>query len=139
MKKWLSIIVALSLALSAQSQNLLGLDDNPILNQQEAQLLDSLLHGQPEKVDFANKRLAFITGSSGSVLLSKSEFFRKNVLPWTVHGQKPALMVIPLTEAEQAASGGYEALTLVWVKVFTQGRKEKVLKQLARLSTTSDK
>ena len=119
----------------AKSQNLLGADNNPILNENEGHLLDSLLQAQRHGFEFTNKCIAFIYGgSTGNAFQSKSGFFSKNVLPWTTRGELPALQLVILTDAEKTKSGGYDALIVAWAKVlFTQQRKEKMLKKLATL------
>jgi len=127
MKTWASLLVGLVLALPAWSQEPLGRDNSPVLNKTEARLFASLVPGNQPAAAYTQKRLAFIAGVSGNVLLSKSEFFHRYLL----QEQKPVLTLIPLTSAEQAASGGYQALVLMPVKLFTRKQKENIVRQLA--------
>ncbi len=132
MRILLSLFFALSVLNQAKSQNSLGLDDNPTLTEQEGHFLDSLLQIQRQGFDFINKRIAFVYGgSTGTAFQPKSNFFNDNVLPWTTKGETPVLLLVTLTETEKQASGGYDAIIVAWAKVFTQRRKEKMLKRLA--------
>ncbi len=127
----LSLLVLLT-TYQAKSQHLLGMDNNPDLNEQEGRFLDSLLQVQRKGFYFTNKRISFIYGgSTGNAFQSKSAFFSKSVLPWTTKGETPALLLITLTETEKQASGGYDALVVAWAKVFPRWRKEKMLRKLA--------
>ena len=81
---------------------------------------------QPAAV-YEQKRLAFVAGVTGNLLLSKREFFHRYLL----QEQKPGLALIPLTNAEQVASGGYQALVLIPVKLFTAQQRKKIVSQLA--------
>lgn len=104
-----------------------GIDDNPRLNHKEAELLDSILE---ESFDFKDKKIAFITESSGSMILGKSDFFERCIKPWTSKGAKPQIFIVQLNEMEKNESGGYDVLALAWVKLFTDKRKQKIIKQL---------
>lgn len=104
-----------------------------MLNTQEAELLNSLLKQSRNTFDFHGKKIAFITGSSGSRILSKADFFNTSVNPWLKNGETPQISMVKLTENEKNKSGGYDALVLSWVKVFTNKRKKKVIKQLLKI------
>ncbi len=133
MRILLSLLFAFSMIQLAKAQNRLGLNDNPILTEQEGQFLDSLLRGQRGRFEFPTKRVAFLDGgSTGNAFQSKSTFFHQNVLPWTTTGRTPVLLLVKLTETEKKASGGYDALVVAWAKVFTARQKEKMLRRLAQ-------
>ncbi|GAA4354244.1 hypothetical protein GCM10023185_15800 [Hymenobacter saemangeumensis] len=150
LKAGLSISLMLVL-LPVMAQRQLGQDDQPTLNQQEVAFLDSLLNVQQqyllqlraqnepvtlqETVDLSNKRVAFATGSLGTSLLTKSAFFRNNILPWTEKGEVPVVNTIALSPAERTASGGYDVVILVWTKAFPKASRRKVLAQLAAQSS----
>jgi len=132
MRILLSLLFAFSVIQLAKAQNRLGLNDSPVLTEQEGHFLDSLLRGQRGRFDFPTKHVAFLYGgSTGNAFQPKSAFFHQNVLPWTTTGRTPALRLIKLTEAEKEASGGYDALVVAWAKVFTSRQKEKMLTRLA--------
>jgi hypothetical protein len=116
----------------AKAQSKLGLNDSPIITEQEGRFLDSLLRVKRGGFEFTTKRVAFLYGgSTGNVFQAKRAFFHQNVLPWTTKGLTPALLLVPLTETEKKASGGYDAMVVAWAKVFTSRRKGRMLKKLA--------
>lgn len=99
---------------------------------QEAELLNSLLEKSRNTFDFHGKKIAFITGSSGSRVLSKADYFNRCVNPWLADGKTPQNFMVELTEEEKNKSGGYDAFVLSWAKVFTDKRKKKIIEQLAK-------
>lgn len=115
----------------AQNRPVLGADDDPVLTALEVRFLDSLLRDQRQDFTFAQKRVAFTSGSGGTVLVPKSRGFQK-ILPWTTEGRQPVLRLIPLTVTEKQTSGGYDALVVCWAKVFDQKRQQRVLKALGQ-------
>lgn len=119
-----------TIGLFAQTSDSLGVDDNPIPNKSEVELLNSLLNETRADFNFADKKVAFITGSSGSKIVSKSDYFRCSVIPWIENGSEPQIFMVRLTEEEKLKSGGYDVLVLSWVKIFTPKRPEIVLRQL---------
>jgi hypothetical protein len=133
MKTSAILLFVLLATCQAKSQNILGADNNPRLNESEGHLLDSLLQAQRHDFEFTNKRVSFIYGgSTGNAFQPKSEFFSKNVLPWTTKGETPGLQLLILTDSEKIRSGGYDALVVAWAKIlFTQHRKDKMLRKLA--------
>jgi len=103
-----------------------------MLSTQEAQLLNFLLEQSRNTFDFHGKKIAFITGSSGSRVISKADYFNTCINPWLSDGKTPQIFMVELTEEEKNQSGGYDAFVLSWVKVFTDKRKKKVIEQLAK-------
>ncbi len=103
-----------------------------MLSKQEAELLNSLLEQPRNTFDFHGKKIAFITGSSGSRILSKADYFRTCVNPWLAEGKTPQIFMVELTGEEKSKSDGYDAFVLSWVKVFTDKKKKKVIEQLSK-------
>jgi hypothetical protein len=103
-----------------------------ILSTEEAELLNSLLDNTRLRFDFHNKKIVFITGSSGSKILSKTDFFDSCINPWTENEEKPQIFMLELTAEEKIKSGGYDAFVLSWVKVFTENRRKKVIEILSK-------
>ena len=114
----------------SQQTDSLGLDNNPILNPYESAYFNDAFKDQRGDFDFTNARIAFVTGSSGSRLIDKQYFFLEMVKPWLQNNSKPALGFVRLNEAEKRRSGGYDAVVLVWVKVFTKQRQRKIVRKL---------
>ena len=119
-----------TIGLFAQMSDSLGINNNAILNENEVELLNSLLKKTREGFDFTDKKVAFITGSNGGTIVSKSDYFRNSVTSWIEKDSEPQIFMVKLTEDEKMKSGGYDVLVLSWVKVFTPKTKEKVIRQL---------
>jgi hypothetical protein len=119
-----------TIGLFAQNSDSLGIDNNPILNKNEVELLNSLLNETRDDFNFTDKKVAFITGSNGGTIVSKSDYFQNSVIPWIQKDSEPQIFMIKLTEDEKLKSGGYDVLVLSWVKVFTPKTQEKVIRQL---------
>jgi hypothetical protein len=107
-------------------------NSNEMLTPKEAELLNFLLEKSRYSFDFHDKKVAFITGSSGNRILTKSDYFESCITPWLDKGEAPQIIMIELTEEEKNKSGGYDALVLSWVKYFTNKQKKKIIEQLAR-------
>ena len=122
--------VLCTIGLCAQNPDSFGIDNNPVLNNHEVKLLNYLLEETRDDFDFTNKKVAFITGSSGSKIVSKSDYFEYSVKPWIEKGSTPQISMIRLTEDEKAQSDGYDVLVLSWVKVFTTKAQKRVITQL---------
>jgi len=106
-------------------------DGDEMLSKQEAELLNSLLETSRDTFDFQGKKIAFLTGSSGSRVLSRADFFNTCVNPWLAKGDTPQIFMALLTQGEKKKSGGYDAFVLSWVKVFTDRQKRKLIEKLA--------
>ncbi|NLR81348.1 hypothetical protein [Chitinophaga eiseniae] len=131
MKKILLMTISfLTTDLFGQTPESLGFDNNPVLSKQESVFLNSLSKDQHKIFDFTNKKIAFVTGNTGNELLTKTDFFRICVKPYTDKGSQPQVSFISLTKEEQEKSGGYDALVLAWVKLFTAKQKRNIIEKL---------
>jgi hypothetical protein len=119
-----------SIELSAQNIDSLGLDNSPFLNKDEVTLLNSLLEEQRNSLEFTNLKVAFITGSNGGTIVTKSDYFKNSVIPWIKDKLEPQIFMVKLTKEEKEQSGGYDVFVLSWVKVFTSKTQEKIIEQL---------
>ncbi len=130
--KTLIIIITLfcSIGLSAQNIDSLGLDNSPFLNKDEAILLNSLLEEQRDSIDFVNLKVAFIVGSGGRTIVTKSDYFKNSVAPWIKNNSKPQISMILLTEKEKENSGGYDVLVFSWVKVYNPQKQYLIIEEL---------
>jgi hypothetical protein len=115
-----------------QSSDSLGIDNNLTLNRQEINFLNTSLKNSRDTFDFTNKKIAFVTGSSGSKLISKQEYFLTCVRPWTDKGSSPQIFFIRLTTQEKQKSNGYDAVVMSWVKLFTDKQRKRIIEQLSR-------
>lgn len=121
-----------TIGLLAQNLDSIGIDNNPFLNKDEVKLLNSLLEEQRDTFNFTGKKVAFITGSNGRTLVTKSDYFKNSVKPWIEKNSKPQIFMVKLTKDEKERSGGYDVLVLSWVKVFTPRSKVKIIEKLGQ-------
>ena len=126
----LTVLLFLSMQVFGQTTYSIGTDDNPILTDQESALLTSFVKDSINTFDLTNKKVAFVTGNPGNILLTKQRYFEECVDPWISHNLTPRLIIVVLTEEEKIKSGGYDALILGSVKVFTKRQKKKIIQQL---------
>ena len=83
---------------------------------------------QEKRYDFTGKRIVFATGSGGSKLGSKTDYF-ENVREWKEkHNSKIATSLIVLNDKDKLEFG-YDAIVTYWVKVLTPKATKKLLKQ----------
>jgi hypothetical protein len=126
------LLVLLTNVLYGQQSINLGTDDSTVLNKFEVDFFTSFFKDQSDPFDFKGKKIAFVTGSSGGKLLTKSEYFKICVKPWTTNNSKPQIFLCKLKIDEKIKSGGYDVIVLSWVKLFTENRKLKIINQLAQ-------
>ncbi len=119
-----------AIGLYAQRSDSLGIDNRPVLNNYEVKILNLLLEEKRDTFDFKNKKVAFITGSSGTRIVSKYEFFNNSVIPLIEKDLRPQIFMRQLTDKEKSKSGGYDVLVLSWVKIFTDKRRTKIVEIL---------
>lgn len=132
--KTLTLLVSLllTITLSGQSTDSLGIENNVTLNKQEVNFLNTALKNSRDTFDFTNKKIAFVTGSSGNKLISKQTYFLTHVRPWTDKGALPQIFFVRLTAKEKEKSNGYDAIVMVWVKLFTPKQKKRLIEQLSK-------
>ncbi|MBT9392580.1 hypothetical protein KLP40_05330 [Hymenobacter sp. NST-14] len=116
----------------AQSTDSLGIDNDLILNRQEVEFLNSFLKNSRDTFNFKNKKIAFATGNSGSILISKQKYFTNYIKPWVDKDLPPQIFFVRLTPEETKKSNGYDAIVMSWVKLFTNKRKNIIIKKLGR-------
>ena len=102
------------------------------LSIQESDLLNSLLEQSRDVFDFQGKKAAFITGSNGNKIISKSEYFSTCINPWLNDGITPQIGIVILSDEEKNQSGGYDAFVFSWVKIITNKQKKRIIKELSQ-------
>jgi hypothetical protein len=130
MKQYIGIFfLLLTIGLHGQSTDRLGRDNNSHLTVEEAEYLNNEFKDIRKDFDFSDKKVAFITGTSGNRWLTKTGYFgdvksRINANQTMVH------FPIFLTIKEKNTSGDYDVIIAAWVKVLTDARKEKIIAEL---------
>ncbi len=130
MKTIIVIILALvSIEIIGQNLSECGLDNNPVLTQVESEYLNDYLAAQRNEFDFQDKKVIFITGSSGSIIGTKVEYF-EHIKRWNDKNARVATGIEVLTEKQKMESNGFDVIITYWVKVLTEKQKKKLLKQI---------
>lgn len=119
--------------MNAQDTMRVGKDNSSVLNAGEAALLNNLLQHRCAGFDFNRKKAAFITGSTGKAIVSKSDYFQNLVLPWIKKGDSVQIFMLVLTPKEKEEAGGYDVIVGSWVKVpITQKRRRWITNSLTK-------
>lgn len=113
-----------------------GLDNNPALNEFEGKYFNEAFLEKRHDFDFSGKKVAVFTGSSGTVLSTKSYYFH----PFHIQENQDlddhayrarGTQVLVLTEEEKELSGGYDVILVVWSKIQKEGKsRARLIKQL---------
>lgn len=107
------------------------------LDNKEVKLLNDLL-GEGESYDFYNKKVIFITGSAGHLIVDKDDFFNNYVYPVLEKGDRPILGMIKLSEKEKQKAGGYDVIVMAYVKVLTNRQKKRIIISVGKESCKGD-
>lgn len=116
-----------------------GTDDNAHVNSYEAKYFNEVFKNKKGEFDFSGKVVAFYTGSSGTTISVKSNYFKglensnnrdKDVHTWQANGTQ----LLILTDKEKNLSGGYDVILVSWSKLLKQGRSR--MKLVKRLKNT---
>lgn len=124
-----TLFSVLTIGLFGQTVDSLGLDNNPRLNDYEADYLNKEFKDQRNNFDFQGKKVAFITGSNGGKLVTKTDYFNE-VKSRLKDNYEITDSPIFLTEDEKKESGGYEVIVTYWVKVLTPNRRKQIISEL---------
>lgn len=115
----------------------LGKDESPILNETEGTYLNLLLRERRGGFDFIGKKVAFLTGSSGTTKSDKTDYFKlqndkfsTNEEGLYISNNGENLYIFNATQKEE--SGGYDAAIVYWSKFILP--VEKVIKILKKNS-----
>ncbi len=119
----------ISINLIGQNLAECGIDNNPKLTQTESEFLTEYMNDEQRKrYDLTDKKVIFVTGNSGHHFGTKSEYFDK-IKERNQNDNKIATWVLNLSEEEQIKSG-YDVIITYWVKILTERRKRKILKDI---------
>lgn len=123
--------VFFSISLVGQSIDSLGLGDNKYFNLQEFQFLNNAAIYSKNPFDFANKKVAFISGRAGEQIITKKDYFERYVKPIIARGEKFNPLFVKLTSKEKGFSNGFDVLILAYSPLmFTDKQKLKILNEL---------
>lgn len=124
------ILILVSFAVCAQDLSECGKDDNPLLNEHESTFLNDYINpGIGEKIDLADKKVIFVTGSSGQDVGTKSTYFDQ-IKAWAENGNTVATSIYALDNQQKKTSGGYDVIITYWVKVLSHKQIEKLVQKM---------
>lgn len=103
---------------------------NEDLNETEIQILKIL---NKNSGDFDNKEISFISGSAGTTIYSKTDFF-KSFLDRYLKNQILQYSIIKLEEKERILSGS-DYIVFYWVKTFNP-KSKRLLKKIKQTKQT---
>jgi hypothetical protein len=131
MKNLLIMLIILSLSISLVGQvrnfndipkdlleqlNKMGVDNLPLLNCCESAYFNVIFEKSRKGFDFTDKKIGFITGSSGKTVCSKKEYFDLERNRFN-RNSTPNNGTLYIFNAEQTtASGGYDGAIVYWSK-----------------------
>lgn len=103
-----------------------GIDNKPELTDKEAIFFSEYLKVPAQKngFDFINKKILFVTGSNGSTVGSKIDYFN-DVRDWKNNYNDKIATYLVVLDKEEAQEYGYDAIITYWVKIFINSQKQK--------------
>jgi len=122
----------ISSSLVGQNLRECGMDNDPQLNQTEANFLNGYLNDDQRKgTDFTDKKVLFITGTKGDRFGTKSEYF-DYIKEWKKKGNQIATWVVELNsdQTKKLNSAGYDVIVTYWAKLLTQKRKQIIVSEI---------
>lgn len=104
------------------------IDNNSTLNKYESDFLNHYLKDERKQFEFTDKRIIFVTGSTGNEIRSKIDYFNE-IDNWNKkYNRKIATSLYIFNDEENEESGGYDAILTYWVK--TVPNKQKIIKKV---------
>lgn len=139
MKRQISFLFFfISISLFSQEISQLGLTDDPVLTLEEAQyFIQHMSEEQRQGIDLTNKKVLFVTGSSGGRLISKSTYFKNIALNNETDDSLRGSWIFELTEKEKINSGGYDIFITHWCKTILNNNRKKHIKTAAKTEQMS--
>ena len=133
MKIYITLLITLlTSVLYGQTLDSLGLDNNARLNKYESDYFNNEFKTQNNKFDFVDTKVAFVTGSSATKYLTKTEYFT-DIKSRLKSNHEIVQAPVFLTDEEKIKSG-YDVIVTIWVKVLTDQRRKKIIAELKAAS-----
>lgn len=114
-----------------------ALDNNPKITKIESQFLNKYFESEGyvdaygtrhiAKFDFSDKKIIFVTNSTGSRIITKKAYFDQ-IKGRDIRNDKIVTDIFLLSEQERIKSGGYDAFVTSYIKVFPKSSRKKVIK-----------
>jgi hypothetical protein len=105
-----------------------------LLTTDEASTLNSIFLKNRNDFDFNGKLVGFSVGTTGTHIVDKKLFFKEYINPIIDKKSKNVCSLIILTKTEKSKSGGFDAIVLSPVKIFTKKHKQILINELNKLT-----
>lgn len=126
----LILLISLSSALQAQNLDSLGINDDYLLNSEEAKYLNKSVGTELGTFDFNGKKVILSEGNS-AIIITKSDYFQRLVKPYLKAGKDMVNYLAILTDEEKEESGGFDAIIVAWSKIgLTKKRRKAIIKKM---------
>jgi len=134
------IFILCALAVNAQlNPDSLGLKDNPMVNDMEAQYFNIQVQHYRDDFDFRGKKVALFIDNNGKVMLNKKAYFdvwAREHLKRKDFGENQLYM---LSAEEKERSKGFDAIIVSWSdKKISEDRWQQLIKKLRKFQRMSD-
>ena len=129
----IALFVLTCLKLQGQESDSLGIDNMPVLNSSESEVLNGYFHARNISFHFENKKVAFYESLTGYI--SKTHFFN-DMISRIRSGSDCPIQLILLDENEKSLTSGYDAILVTWSKfeIYEKYRKS-IIDQLRKRVT----
>ncbi len=127
------IFFSFTLEVLGQNIDNCGKDDNPLLTMEESTFLQKYFNEKARGTafDFKDKKILFVTGSNGGLIIPKSEYFKNIKERLEKDNSAISTFSEELTDKEKEEFG-YDAVITMWVKTYA---KRRIIKKLQKLET----
>ena len=123
----LLVVLFISIPLLAQDLEKCGLDNNGVLNTDEAAFLNNYFKKEKGDFDFTGKKILIVTGSGASDSYSKTNYF-ESVKSRLESNDRIASGLYPFTQEEKIQSGGYDGILTFYTKI--PPNKQRIIKKI---------
>lgn len=134
----LFLLFFLNFNLEVLGQNIdnCGKDDNPLLTLEESTFLQKYFNEKARGTtfDFKDKKILFVTGAGGTIVTTKSKYFRNIKEKLEKDNSAISTFIEELTDQEKAEFG-YDAVITIWKNAYRTRVKKRVLKRIQKLET----
>ena len=97
--------------------NKMGVNDSSLLNYYESAYFNLIFEKSRKDFDFTDKKIGFITGSSGKTKSSKASYFKLEKDRFNSNYSPNGGTLYIFDEAQKEESGGYDAAITYWSKI----------------------
>ncbi|MDO6388643.1 hypothetical protein Q4E40_00805 [Pontibacter sp. BT731] len=133
MKRYLMILTSTILTNLVFQNISFGQEISSNLTVKEQRLLDSLLTNKKTDFSFKDKKVAFISGHSGTDINHKDYFLKTFIFDYLDKGIDPVISYRVLNEQERLTANGYDIIVMQVPKIYTSRQHKANLKKLAKL------